>query len=119
MNKKPTAALYGRVSLEDQASNLSLPSQLRAMEAHAKTKGFAAPKEFQFIEDGLRGNLDRPGLTRLREAVRAGVVKAVIVFDLDRLARKLSDQLLLVDEFESHGAPGPSKPRPKEKCFCK
>ncbi len=122
MNNKPVAALYGRVSLEDQASNFSLPSQLRAMEAHAKAKGFAAPKEFQFIEDGLGGELDRVGLTRLREAVRAGLVSAVIVFDLDRLARKLSDQLLIVDEIERHGAKlelcsGPVEATPEGKMF--
>ena len=122
MNNKPVAALYGRVSLEDQASNFSLPSQLRAMEAHAKAKGFDAPKEFQFIEDGLGGELDRPGLTRLREAVRAGLVRAVIVYDLDRLARKLSDQLLIVDEFEHHGAKlelitGPVEATPEGKMF--
>jgi site-specific DNA recombinase len=47
--------------------------------------------------------LNRPQLTALRELIRTGGVQAVVVYDLDRLARKLAHQLLLTDECDRHG----------------
>jgi site-specific DNA recombinase len=101
---KPTAAVYSRVSLEQQADNFSLASQRRAMLKLAAEKGFTVPKEFEFSDPGgLGGEIDRPGLTALRAAARSGAVKAVIVYDPDRLSRKLVDLLLITEEFERHG----------------
>jgi site-specific DNA recombinase len=98
------AATYRRVSLDEQTSNYSLPSQDRAMAKLAKEKGYTTKPELDFLDDGyLGGEFDRPALTRLRAAVRAGLVDTVIVYDVDRLARKLVHQLLLLEEFEKHG----------------
>jgi site-specific DNA recombinase len=102
---KPTAATYSRVSLPGQADNFSLPSQRRAMLKLASEKGYMVPPELQFTDEGgLGGEIDRPGLTSLRAAVRSGAIQAVIVYDPDRLSRKLIDLLILVDEFERHNA---------------
>src|SRR5262249_28288707 len=40
---------------------------------------------------------------RIRDLVRQRLVHAVIVYDLDRLSRKLAHQLLLSEEFEQAG----------------
>src|SRR5439155_6889666 len=48
--------------------------------------------------------LDRPGLTALREGVRAGRYRLILVHAPDRLARRLALQLLLLDEFKKAGA---------------
>jgi site-specific DNA recombinase len=88
--------------VEDQ-SQYSLPSQQQACEALAASKGYQTSPEFSFIDNGgLSIELDRPQLAALREAVRAGMVRAVIVHSLDRLSRKVVHQLLLIEEFQKH-----------------
>ena len=100
---KPVAAVYTRISGEDQ-SEFSLPSQESACRELAARKGFETPREFVFIDNGgSSSEIDRPALTALRECVRSGLVGMVVIYDLDRLARKLSHQLLLLDEFAKRG----------------
>jgi site-specific DNA recombinase len=100
---KPAAAIYCRISNEDQ-SEFSLPSQQAACEEKAEAKGFGTAAEYTFIDNGgLSTEIDRPALTALRECVRSGLVGMVVIYDLDRLARKLSHQLLLLDEFAKRG----------------
>ena len=100
---KPAAAVYSRISIEDQ-SKYSLPSQQKACRELAAKRSFSTPAAYQFVDDGgLSTVLDRPALTALRAAVRSGVIKAVFVYDLDRLSRKLGHQCLLLDEFDKYG----------------
>ena len=47
--------------------------------------------------------MDRPGLRQLRDFVNARAVRAVIMYDPDRLSRNLGHQLLLVEAFERTG----------------
>ncbi len=57
-----------------------------------------------FVEDGYSGaELDRPALNRLRHAAREGKVDSVLVYDPDRLSRKLYHQMILAEEFEKQG----------------
>jgi site-specific DNA recombinase len=103
---RPLAAIYARVSLEEQGANYSLASQQRGCEKLAIEKGYRISKDATFIDQGgLGGELDRAGLTRLREAVRSGLIQAVICFDPDRLSRKLAHLLLLTEELEKAGVP--------------
>jgi site-specific DNA recombinase len=102
--KKQIAATYARVSLDKQKDNFSLPSQRRAMLKLAQEKGYRVPSEYEFVDDGyLGGEMDRPAFTRMREAVRGGLVKAVICYDLDRLMRSLPLQMLIEEECEKYG----------------
>ena len=96
----PAAAVYARISHEDQ-SQYSLPSQQEACQSLAASKGYQTSPEFTFIDNGgLSSELDRPGLAALREAVRAGLIRAIVIHSLDRLSRKVVHQLLLLEEFE-------------------
>lgn len=98
---KPTknAAIYCRVSTEDQAKNYSLPTQMKAAVRYAHDSGFEAIGD-PYIDDGFSGySLDRPALDSLRKSVLDGKIEAVIVFDVDRLSRRLIDLLLLEEEF--------------------
>lgn len=96
------AALYTRVSTEDQAKNYSIPSQLESMHKFAVEHGLEVVKEF--IDEGISGAvLDRPALSELRECARQKMIDAIIVYDPDRLSRKLVHLMVLVDEFERHG----------------
>ncbi len=95
-------ALYARVSTEDQAKNYSIPSQLEAMREFATEHGFEVVREF--VDEGISGTiLDRPQLGELREWVRQKMVDAVIVYDPDRLSRKLAHLMVLTDEFDRQG----------------
>jgi site-specific DNA recombinase len=115
-----SAAIYSRISHEDQ-SQFSLPSQQQACLTLAAGKGYSTSPEFMFTDNGgLSTELDRPGLERLREAVRAGMVQAVVIYSIDRLSRKVVHQLLLLEEFEKAGvevlfvdAPADSSPEGK------
>ena len=92
-------AIYARVSLEERVERFGLSSQLSELRAYAAKAGYEVVQEF--VEDGYSGaDMDRPALTKLREAIRSQSVSHVLVHDPDRLARKLAHQLILTEEFE-------------------
>jgi len=100
----PTAAIYARVSTDRQAEQgYSIETQIAACEKYARDLG--ASTVTQFVDDGYSGAyLDRPRLDALRDALRAKIYDVVIVYTPDRLARRLSHQLLLTEEIEKAGA---------------
>ena len=46
------------------------------------------------------GNINRPGLQRLLEDVREGLVDCIVVYKIDRLSRSLADFAKLVELFD-------------------
>lgn len=92
-----TAAAYIRVSSRGQHFDL----QLHAIEAQARLRGDI----LQLYEEKRSGSqLARPELERLRQAVRAGQLKRVYVFRLDRLTRSgIKDTFELVEELRANG----------------
>lgn len=97
------AAIYVRVSSEDQAhSGYGIASQIELCRKKAIQLG--ANTIAEFADEGVSGSvLARPGLSALRESVKAGLVDVVIALDPDRLSRSLSHQLLLAEEIEKRG----------------
>ena len=93
-------AVYVRVSTEDQAkTGYSLPDQIASCKAFLTRQGKTDIVEY--VDDGYSGEfIDRPALTSLRDDIAAGRIEAVVVYDPDRLARKLSIQLLVAEEME-------------------
>jgi DNA invertase Pin-like site-specific DNA recombinase len=62
------------------------------------------PEAYVCLDDGSSGTrLERPGLQRLRELIRARAIDAIIVADLARLSRTVSHQLLLAEECNDAG----------------
>jgi site-specific DNA recombinase len=99
-NNKLICALYLRVSTEDQSENFSLPSQQRALTAYAEQNDYLVAHTL--TDDGFTGeDLQRPALIRMRDLVRRKAVNVIVIYEPDRLARKLSHFLLLQDEFDS------------------
>jgi site-specific DNA recombinase len=95
------AAIYARVSSEQQAAAHTIDSQLSALRERVLTDGLQLTAEMEFIDEGYIGaTLVRPALERLRDLVAAGAVDRVYVHSPDRLARKYAYQVLLVDEFQ-------------------
>src|SRR3972149_7983621 len=98
------AALYERVSTDQQAERYGIGSQHWGLKKRAQERGYDLVSDGEkdaFVDEGYSGgDLDRPALTRLRKAIREGCVDVFLCYDPDRLSRSLSDLLLLTDEFE-------------------
>lgn len=94
------AAIYCRVSTEDQArSGYSLPDQIASCKNLLHRQGYVDIVEY--IDDGYSGEfLDRPALISLRDDISSRRISSLAVYDPDRLARKLSIQLLIAEEME-------------------
>lgn len=97
-------AIYVRVSTDVQAEKgYSIPTQIEACRKKALELGAETIKEY--IDNGYSGAyLERPALEELRQALCDCLFQAVVIYDPDRLSRKLSHQLLLTDEVERSGA---------------
>jgi len=96
------AALYTRVSTDEQALKFGLASQLVELRALAVQRRYVVPAGGEYVDDGYTGaDLQRPALSRLREAVRTGLYQIILVHDPDRLSRRLAHQLLLEEEFKA------------------
>jgi site-specific DNA recombinase len=97
------AALYSRVSTEDQGKGYSIPTQIAACQELARREGYVVPPECIFTDNASGTTLDRPGLIAVRELIRARRIQALICFDLDRISRRLAHQLLIDDECRERG----------------
>jgi site-specific DNA recombinase len=98
------AAIYARVSSEQQAESNTIDSQVHALRERVQGDGLELHSEMEFNDAGYSGaTLIRPGLERLRDAVASGMVDRLYVHSPDRLARKYAYQVLLADEFERSG----------------
>jgi site-specific DNA recombinase len=98
------AAIYARVSSEQQAEDGTIASQVAALEERLQHDGLTLDPEWRFLDDGYSGStLIRPALERLRDAVASGVMDRLYVYSPDRLARQFACQAVLVHEFHQAG----------------
>src|SRR5262245_37073337 len=98
------AAIYARVSSEQQAEAHTIASQVTALCERALADGLSVPAALQFLDEGYSGaTLVRPALESLRDTAAAGSIDRLYVHSPDRLARKYAYQVLLVEEFEHLG----------------
>jgi len=99
-----TAAIYARVSSDQQREDKTITSQTVAVMAFASSQGYSVPAEWIFEDEGFSGaTLVRPGLERVRDLVAEGQIQAVLVLSPDRLSRKYAYQVLLTEEWLRHG----------------
>ncbi len=99
-------SVYVRVSTQRQAQSQTIEQQLDRLHQHIAQQGWTLNEAEIFRDDGYSGaSLRRPGLDRLREAIRAGEVQRVLLTAPDRLARSFVHQVLLLDEFQREAAP--------------
>ena len=89
------AALYIRVSTQEQVENYSIESQKERLEAFCKSKDWNVHDIY--IDGGYSGaSLDRPGLQKMLRDLNK--IDAVVVYKLDRLSRSQRDTLSLIEE---------------------
>src|SRR5215467_11115707 len=90
-----TSAIYVRVSTDRQALAQTIDQQIEGEELRA---------EHIFRDDGYSGaTLNRPGLDRLRDQLREGVIDRVLIMSPDRLARNYVHQMVILEEVERYG----------------
>jgi site-specific DNA recombinase len=98
------AAIYARVSCEQQAQQSTIDSQIEALKEGVRDEGLTLDDELCFLDDGYSGStLVRPALERMRDVAWAGGFTRLYVHSPDRLARKYAWQVLLVEELQRCG----------------
>ena len=98
------AAIYARVSSEQQREQRTIASQTAALIEFATTLDLEVPTAWIFEDDGYSGaTLERPGLERVRDLAAEGQIEAVLVYAPDRLSRKYAYQVLVIEELARHG----------------
>ena len=98
------AAIYARVSSEQQREAHTIGSQTTALIEFARTLDLEVPTAWIFEDDGYSGTtLERPGLERVRDLAAEGQIQAVLVYAPDRLSRKYAYQILLIEELARQG----------------
>lgn len=102
--KTKRTAIYIRCSTDEQVEN---GVTLAAQEARLRAFALATEREVDevVIDDGYSAkDLNRPGITRLLDEVRAGNVETVIILKLDRITRSVRDLATLLELFAKANA---------------
>src|SRR5712675_146998 len=98
------AAIYARVSSEQQREENTIASQTASLIEFAKNHELEVPKEWIFEDEGYSGaTLERPGLERVRDLAAEGQIQVVLAYSPDRLSRKYAYQILLIEELARQG----------------
>jgi site-specific DNA recombinase len=107
MGEALLAAIYARVSSEQQAEDHTIASQVAALRARVAEDGLQLPVEREFLDEGYSGaTLIRPALEQVRDLIASGEIDRLYVHSPDRLARRYAYQALLLDEFSSRWSGG-------------
>ena len=109
-------AIYGRVSTSHQVDHQTIEQQLGRLSAHVHAhaaEGWSLDPAHVFRDDGYSGAiLARPGLDRLRDAVKGREIDRVLVTAPDRLARNYVHQMVLLEEWAQAGCAAEFLDRP-------
>lgn len=97
-----TTALYARISDDREGKALGVARQVKDCKAKAKALGWPEPVEY--VDNSLSASKDvlRPAYERLMADIKAGTVKALVVYDLDRLTRKPAELEAFIDLANLH-----------------
>lgn len=109
-------AIYARVSTSHQVDHQTIEQQLERLAAHVRAhaaEGWTLEPTHIFRDDGYSGAaLARPGLDRLRDAVKGREIDRVLVAAPDRLARNYVHQMVLLEEWACAGCAAEFLDRP-------
>ncbi len=95
--------IYVRVSTEEQAQEgFSIRAQEQKLKDYVHIKDWSIYKIY--TDEGISGKdiKGRPAVKEMIEDVKAGRVKNVLVFKIDRLTRSTADLIYMVDLFNEH-----------------
>lgn len=90
--KLKRAALYARVSREEQVKGYSLDAQLEACRQYCESKGYEVAREY--VDGGVSAKTDkRPEFKKLIGDAQAGLFELVVIHKFDRFARNRADSV--------------------------
>jgi len=95
--------IYCRVSTDEQAlEGYSIRGQLEKLKSYVSAKGWSIYDVY--VDEGISGKniTERPAINRMIGDVKAGHVKNVLVFKLDRMTRSVADLVQLIDLFKTY-----------------
>lgn len=96
MTELTNVAVYGRVSTQGQ----NIETQLREAQEYCNRNGVTDYKSYADV--GVSGAKDtRPQLDSMMRDVRAGKIRSIVIYKLDRLGRSLPHLLDLLGEFRN------------------
>ena len=102
MNKK-NAAIYCRVSTEDQArEGYSLPEQQEKLKDLCKYRDYNIYDIYEDAGISAKDMEHRPQFQKMLESVRDGKVDVIVAYKLDRLTRSVKDLEILISELEKY-----------------
>src|ERR1700730_14494808 len=95
-------AIYARVSTEEQREGQTIDSQVAELERFSREKCWLIAAIYK--DEGWSGGvMERPELDRLRDDAQKGVFEAVLINDVDRLARDVAHLGVIKRDLERHG----------------
>jgi site-specific DNA recombinase len=96
------AALYARVSTEEQREGQTIDSQIAELEQFVQANGWEIADIYK--DEGWSGSiLARPALDRLRDDASKGLFDTVLINDVDRFARDVSHLGIVKRDLERSG----------------
>jgi site-specific DNA recombinase len=96
------AAVYARVSSEEQREGQTIDSQIAELERFAREKGWSLFGVYK--DEGWSGALlNRPALDRLRDEAAQKKFELVLINDVDRLARDVAHLGIVKRDLERRG----------------
>ena len=102
-SNKPLAAIYIRVSTQDQAQHgFSLDAQEESLVNYAKALGYEILKIYK-DEGKSAKTLNRPEMINLLKDAEAKKFQAIFIYKLDRFSRSLKDLILTIDKLKEWG----------------
>ena len=95
-------AIYARVSSDEQREGQTIDSQVSELERFARDKGWVVAGIYK--DDGWSGAvMARPELDHMRDDARKGLFQAVLINDVDRLARDVAHLGVIKRDLEKSG----------------
>jgi site-specific DNA recombinase len=95
-------ALYARVSTEEQRDGQTIDSQIAELERFAADRTLEITRIYK--DDGWSGGvMARPELDHLRDDAQKGLFQAVLINDVDRLARDVTHLGVVKRDLERNG----------------
>jgi site-specific DNA recombinase len=102
-SNKPFAAVYVRVSTQDQAQHgFSLDAQEDSLQNYAKALGYEIFKIYR-DEGKSAKDLKRPEMIQMLEDAEKKKFSAIFIYKLDRFSRSLKDLILTIDRLKEWG----------------
>jgi len=103
-SNKPLAAIYVRVSTQEQAQQgFSLNAQQEALENYSKALGYELFKIYRDEGKSAKDIKHRPEMVNLLEDAEKKKFSAIFIYKLDRFSRSLKDLILTIDKLKELG----------------